>query len=253
MGLFDFTEETHLAAAGKLPGTELDPDGKARKRVRIQVFRNDFLERWFGTAHPATPGLWLPVAGLGIYLGVAGPLGPAWTAVLVAAGITLVTLIEYFLHRFLFHMVPKNHEDQLQHFLLHGYHHDFPNDPKRLVLPPIMILPVAVVVGTVYFFVFGAYFWPVYGGTALGYIAYEWVHYYTHHFNPKAGMGKWLKRYHIMHHFDSPHHRFGISSPLWDLVLGGYMPLNQSWRKMQKQAREAAEAELGDGPAEAKA
>ncbi|MCA9606168.1 MAG: sterol desaturase family protein, partial [Myxococcales bacterium] len=127
-------------------------------------------------------------------------------------------------------------------------HHDFPNDPMRLVLPPIGIWPVAVVVGAVYWAAFtysgfGDYFWVVFGGTALGYIAYDWLHYYTHHFNPKGGPGKWLKRYHMLHHFDSPHHRFGITSPLWDLVFGTYMPLEQSWRKMER------EREKADGPA----
>ena len=247
MGLFDFREEVHELADGKIKL----PKG-VKRPVRMQVYKSNFME-FFATAHPSTPGVlfgWL--AAYGLYRGVTEH---AWWigALTFFAGVMITSLIEYCLHRFAMHYVPSTKWGRLNHYIIHGYHHDFPNDPKRLVLPPIMILPVAVVVGTVYFFVFGAYFWPVYGGTALGYIAYEWVHYYTHHFNPKAGLGKWLKRYHIMHHFDSPHHRFGISSPLWDLVLGGYMPLNQSWRKMQKQAREAAEAELGDGPAEAKA
>jgi len=114
----------------------------------------------------------------------------------------------------------------------------------RLVLPPIAIWPIAAVVGVVYYFVFGSYFWTVYGGTAAGYIAYDWIHYYTHHFNPKRGVGKWLKRYHMLHHFDSPHHRFGITSPMWDLLFGTYMSNRESWRAMQKRKakQEAAEA-----------
>lgn len=238
MGLFDFTEQVHDLADGRI---DL-PKGKARP-VRIQVYRNGFLEKYLAQAHPITPGIWFGwIVAYGLYIGLTGL---TWWKGLAAfgGGILLTTLIEYGLHRFAFHFEPKSASGRLNHFILHGYHHEFPNDPMRLVLPPIGIWPVAIVVGTAYWFMFGAYFWPVFGGTALGYIAYDWMHYYTHHFNPKRGLGKWIKRYHMMHHFDSPHHRFGITSPLWDLVFGTYMPLKKSWRAMQKKAAAAADAD----------
>ena len=65
-------------------------------------------------------------------------------------------------------------------------------------------------------------------GTVTGYIAYDWIHYYTHHFSPKNRVGRWLKRYHLLHHFDEHHgtKRFGVSNPLWDLVFGTYRPVS---------------------------
>lgn len=238
MGLLDFTDQVHELADGKIKL----PKGKNRP-LRIQVYKNEFLEKYMAQAHPITPGIWFGwMVAMGLYTAFTGM---TWWVGLLAflGGVMITTLIEYFLHRFGFHFVPKSQKGRLNHFILHGYHHEFPNDPMRLVLPPIGIWPVAVVVAGLYYFVFGAYFWPVLGGTALGYIAYDWLHYYTHHFNPKGGPGKWLKRYHMMHHFDSPHHRFGITSPLWDLVFGTYMPLNKSWRAMQKRAEKAKAAD----------
>lgn len=238
MALFELTQECHEAAEGKLPLTVVGPDGRKTRRMRVKVFKSDFLE-WFAQAHPITPGVWFGgFVAYGLYAGFRdfAALGIG----LFFVGVLITSLIEYCLHRFLFHMTTTDEKSRMQHFLLHGYHHDFPNDPMRLVLPPIGIWPVAVVVGLIYWAVFGAYFWPLFGGTAAGYIAYDWMHYYTHHFNPKSGVLRWVKRYHMLHHHDSPEQRYGITSPLWDLVFGTYLPLNKLIRQGGRHAADAA-------------
>jgi len=247
MGLFDFRDEVHELADGKIKL----PKGTKRP-VGIKIYKSDFMEL-FAKAHPVTPGIWFGwMVAYGLYVAFTGMTW--WVGLLAfAGGITITTLIEYNLHRFAMHYVPKTPFGRLNHFIIHGYHHDFPNDPLRLVLPPVAIWPIAAAVSAVYYFVFGAYFWPVLGGTAAGYIAYDWMHFYTHHANPKRGIGKFIKRYHMMHHFDSPHHRFGITSPLWDLVFGSYMPLRESWRKQQKEAEAASDLEVGEPRVEAQA
>lgn len=223
MAFLELTQECLDAAEGKLPTPEPRADGKKGKPpLRVQVFKNTFIEKWFAQAHPITPGIWFGwIAVYGIYAGI---VQHGWlTLPLFLGGVLITTLIEYLLHRVVFHHMGKGKEGRLQHFLLHGYHHEFPNDSMRLVLPPIGIWPVAVVVGTIWYFVFGPYFWTVFGGTAAGYIAYDWTHFYTHHANPKSGPGKWIKRYHMLHHHDSPNHRYGITSPLWDFAFGTYL------------------------------
>ena len=240
MGLLDLTQECLDVAEGNPPAMVPGVDGKRPKRpVRIQVFQNELIEKWFAQAHPITPGIWFgPIVVWGLWAGAAAF---GWMVIpLFAAGVLITTFIEYVLHRWIFHFVPKNQKQRLQHFLLHGYHHEFMNDPMRLVLPPIGIWPVAAIFAVIWYFVFGAYWLPLYAGTAAGYVAYDWVHYYTHYFNPKGGVGRWIKRYHMLHHHDSPNHRYGITSPLWDFVFGTYLPLN----KMVRQAgRHAAPAE----------
>jgi sterol desaturase/sphingolipid hydroxylase (fatty acid hydroxylase superfamily) len=230
MALLEFTQECLDAAEGQLP-----KDERGKRPIRVQVFRNTFIERWFAQAHPITPGVWfgwIPIYGL--YVGITTL--PLWQVPLAfVLGLLIITLVEYCLHRFLFHREPHTKDERLQHFLLHGYHHEFPNDPMRLVLPPIGIWPAAALVGVIFYFVFGPYFWVVFGGAAVAYIGYDWIHYYTHHFNPQRGPGRWLKKYHMLHHFDSPGHRYGITSPLWDFVFGTYLPLDVSWRRLEKE------------------
>lgn len=230
MGLFDVTEECLEAAEGRIP-----KDEAGRRPARMTVLKNPFVERWLAQAHPITPGIWFGwIVVYGLYVALTQF---TWWVGLSAflGGVLLTTLIEYVLHRWVFHLEPKTRAGRFRIFLLHGYHHEFPQDPMRLVLPPIGIWPVAVVVATIYYFAFGSFFWVVFGGTSLGYIGYDWVHYYTHYFNPKRGIGKWLKRYHMLHHFDSPNHRYGITSPLWDLVFGTFLPNNLMWRQRNKQ------------------
>jgi sterol desaturase/sphingolipid hydroxylase (fatty acid hydroxylase superfamily) len=240
--MLDLSQECLDAAEGKFPPPVIGPDGrKAKPPLRLQVFKNLFLEKWFAQAHPITPGIWF--GGFVVYGLYAGFLAHSWLALpLFFGGVLITTLIEYCLHRFLFHFKATTQFERLQLFLLHGYHHEFPNDPMRLVLPPIGIWPVAAIIGTIWYFVFGAYFWPVFAGTAAGYIAYDWTHYYTHHFNPKSGPGRWLKRYHMLHHHDSPNHRYGITSPLWDVLLGTYLSTRKLVREGGRHAPEPTQS-----------
>jgi sterol desaturase/sphingolipid hydroxylase (fatty acid hydroxylase superfamily) len=244
MALMDLTQECHEAAEGKLPLVVVGPDGRRTRRMRVQVFKNNFLES-FAQAHPITPGVWFgPFVVYGLY---AGFLDFSFLVLpLFLAGVLITTLIEYCLHRFLFHMKPHDEKSRVQHFLLHGYHHDFPNDPMRLVLPPIGIWPVAAVVGVLYWVIFGQYFWPLFAGTAAGYIAYDWMHYYTHHGNPKGGPGRFIKRYHMLHHHDSPEHRYGITSPLWDVIFGTYLPLKKLVRQGGRHASDSEITKVGE-------
>ncbi len=52
-------------------------------------------------------------------------------------GLLVWSFTEYILHRFLFHFIPKSSWGSRLHFIFHGVHHDYPNDAKRLVMPPI--------------------------------------------------------------------------------------------------------------------
>ncbi len=235
MALLDLTPECLNAAEGIFPELPVDDNGKRQKPpLRMNIFQNLFIENYLAQAHPITPGIWfgwlLPAA---IYWG--WPLHGSKVLALIALGFLITTLIEYLLHRLVFHFVPKTKFQRLQVFMMHGYHHDFPNDRMRLVLPPLAIWPLAAIFALVYSSTMGVYWFPIFAGTAIGYVAYDWTHYYTHHFNPKFAPLKWIKRYHMLHHHDSPTHRYGITSPLWDLVFGTYLPTNKMVRAANAQ------------------
>ena len=50
-------------------------------------------------------------------------------------GVLLWTLLEYLIHRYIFHYEPKTGVGKRLHYIIHGVHHDYPNDGKRLVMP----------------------------------------------------------------------------------------------------------------------
>ncbi|XP_033114068.1 dihydroceramide fatty acyl 2-hydroxylase FAH2-like isoform X1 [Anneissia japonica] len=145
------------------------------------------------------------------------------------AGILLWTILEYLLHRFLFHLEPspKYPMSITFHFLLHGQHHKVPFDPGRLVFPPVpasllalcfhllisCVLPVAEAQA-------------LFAGTVFGYVCYDLIHYYLHYGKPSLSYFKMLKAYHINHHFEDNNKGYGISSPLWDLPFGTQPDLN---------------------------
>ncbi len=137
------------------------------------------------------------------------------------------TFFEYGLHRVVFHglirLAERDARFRFTAFMAHGYHHEFPNDGARLVMPPLISWPLALIFAGIYRLLLGPANWvPLLAGTMTGYIAYDWVHYYTHHFHPTTRLGKWLRAYHLRHHFQDHNAFFGISTPLWDLVFGTY-------------------------------
>jgi sterol desaturase/sphingolipid hydroxylase (fatty acid hydroxylase superfamily) len=255
MPLLSFTRDCLEAAQGRWPasgawvrhGGEEPPgpppaSGGRRRPVGLRLFTNPVVEV-VARAHPLTPVVWTtPVVGW-FLVRTTRALG-AWKAAgIFLAGWLLWTLLEYLLHRFLFHAPAGDERGRLRSFLLHGYHHEFPGDRTRLVAPVMMAWPLALVVFVLLVLVFGRTLAPgLFAGTMTGYVAYDWTHYYTHHFKPRNPLGRWLQRYHLLHHFEDPdaEHRFGVSSPVWDLVFGTY-------RSPSARARRPASTRSGDG------
>jgi dihydroceramide fatty acyl 2-hydroxylase len=147
------------------------------------------------------------------------------SAGLFAGGYALWTLFEYWLHRLVFHFEPEEGAGARLHWIIHGVHHDHPNDPLRLVMPPAVSVPLAALVFALLYLVFGSSLGPGIGaGFFAGYLAYDMTHYYLHHFRPRGPLGKMLRERHMRHHFQDETRGFGISAPYWDEVF------RTSWR-----------------------
>ena len=202
----------------------------SNKNESVRMFESGFLE-FFSHVHPATPlVIYLPVIGWMLDLAVRQrgmPIGAA--AGFLVLGVLIWTLVEYTMHRWVFHYEPTSRWGKQLHFLLHGVHHDYPKDASRLVMPPIVSIPLALFFYGLFFLVFGRLAPAAFAGFLCGYLFYDMVHYATHHFSMKRGMWLWLKKYHMRHHYDDDHVGYGVSSPLWDYVFG------------TRQAREKAE------------
>lgn len=193
----------------------------ARLSASPPLFRNRVLD-FFSRIHPSIPALiYLPVVFLLLVLGARDGQGALTIAALAAGGILLWTLAEYWLHRKLFHWEPDHPIGRRMHFVIHGIHHDHPNDKLRLVMPPAASLPLAGLFFGAFYLVAGlpaAY--PLFAGFLLGYLMYDYTHYYVHHFVPKSQLGKRLREQHMRHHFQDHRFGYGVSSPLWDVVFG---------------------------------
>jgi dihydroceramide fatty acyl 2-hydroxylase len=139
---------------------------------------------------------------------------------LAAAGYALWTLFEYWLHRLVFHFEPQEGLGARMHWIIHGVHHDHPNDPMRLVMPPAVSVPLAALVFGLLYLAFGRDAAPALGaGFFTGYLVYDMMHYYLHHFRPHGRLGRMLRERHMRHHFQDDTRGFGISAPYWDEVF----------------------------------
>ena len=225
MGLLTFTDDFNQVL-DEWDGTVGAPSRKNRKRTAVRIYKNGFMEHVIATSHPAMPGVWFgPFIAYGLYTVFTGPQGIGAGLGVFVSGVLAFSLLEYLLHRFPFHWPHgPSRASKLRLFIMHGYHHQFPNDPRRLVAPPALSWPIAAIVLLAYWLVLGSpYMWILFGGTAVGYLAYDWIHYYTHHVrSPSTFIGKRLRRAHAVHHYQIFHLNMGISSPLWDYVFGTF-------------------------------
>ncbi|MGA7721189.1 MAG: sterol desaturase family protein [Ignavibacteriaceae bacterium] len=198
----------------------------SNKDVTIRMFDSNFMEA-FSKVHPAVPlVIYLPVIGFFLYR-AGGVLNISISNIIyfILFGIAVWTFTEYTLHRFIFHYNPKSEFGKKLHFIFHGVHHDYPNDSRRLVMPPSVSVPLAVLFYILFHAILGKnYVTPFFVGFLTGYLFYDMTHYAVHHFNIHNKFWLMLKKHHMRHHFQDAEKGFGVSSPLWDHIIGTNFP-----------------------------
>ena len=216
----------------------------SNKDVSVRIFRSDLLE-FFSHVHWTVPHLiYVPVI---VVMAALAARALSWgpVAAYAALGALIWTPFEYFAHRFIFHAGPTIESEvrdivagltpgepalrhmrtlrQRHYFIAHGVHHDFPNDTKRLVMPPSVSIPLAVVFFLVFRWLAGPAAGPaLFAGFVAGYLAYDTIHYAVHHFSLHNPVLLSLKQHHYRHHYNDSTRDFGVSSIVWDLVMGTY-------------------------------
>jgi len=142
--------------------------------------------------------------------------GYAWATgfAIFLAGLFTFSFIEYFFHRWLFHVAPA--------IMVRGHaaHHHNPRGYDSLPF----FLPLVIFLGL--FWLFGS-FMPLAdamiltGSIAIGYIIYGGSHYIIHHYRFTSPFAlRWAAFHHI--HHTHPDKNFGVTTPLWDLILRTY-------------------------------
>jgi sterol desaturase/sphingolipid hydroxylase (fatty acid hydroxylase superfamily) len=195
------------------------------------LFKSRFLEL-FTHVHFTVPLIvYMPVVAYFLYKGSVDPVLTGVSLVgLFFGGLLVWTLTEYLLHRFVFHYEPKTEMGKKLHFLAHGVHHDYPNDSLRLVMPPVISVPLAVLFYALFHLLLGETLLPpFFAGFIVGYLFYDMIHYATHHAPMKTtSIGLWVKQHHMRHHYQTDDQFYGVSTPLWDYVFGTMWPKRQS-------------------------
>lgn len=189
------------------------------------LFQSRFVD-FFSRIHPAVPAImFVPMIVAAVWLGADQGYSAGELALLVLGGLAFWTLLEYWLHRLVFHWEPDHAFGSRLHFVIHGIHHDHPNDRLRLVMPPAASLPLAATFLGLFALVLGtpaAY--PAFAGLIIGYLAYDYTHFHLHHHTPQTTAGKRLREHHMRHHFQDHSYGYGVSSPVWDIVFRTHRP-----------------------------
>jgi dihydroceramide fatty acyl 2-hydroxylase len=184
------------------------------------MFYSRALDRMTRVHWTVVPALFVPVIVAFAALGL-GRLSALHALGWVVVGYVVWTLTEYWLHRVVFHYEPERGIGARLHWMMHGVHHDHPNDPLRLVMPPSASVPLGLVFALAFQLLlpFGAAC-AVSAGFFAGYLAYDMTHYYVHHVTPRGPVGRKLRELHMRHHFQDDTAGFGVSAPWWDYVFG---------------------------------
>ena len=166
----------------------------------------------------------------------------ARVAAFYVVGLFLWTFVEYAVHRGIFHATRFIEKDTRRivgslrrdqpvvpnlptprhkfYFLAHGVHHDYPNDSTRLVLAPTVSIPLAAILYGVFRLIFNSATPAAFAGLISGYLVYDTLHYAYHHASGRSRLLRMLKRRHFRHHYADSTRDFGVSSPLWDDIIG---------------------------------
>jgi len=168
------------------------------------------------------------VLALAIFAGILafalGTVPFSFGAAVIGAAAFFVS--EYTTHRFMFHAQPSKLPwlRKLQH-RLHYDHHIDPPKLDLLFLPLWFVIPTAIVYYGVYVAITRspALSLSLTFGSICALLYYEWVHYVAHiPFTPKTPFGRYVKKYHLWHHFKNEHFWYGVTNPSMDFAGATY-------------------------------
>jgi sterol desaturase/sphingolipid hydroxylase (fatty acid hydroxylase superfamily) len=156
----------------------------------------------------------------------------AWQRIVplyVAMALVGWPLLEYCLHRFLYHMHTSSYWGNTAHFLFHGVHHLTPMDKTRLVAPPALAIFISTpLVLAVYALAPSAAFaWTLAAGGFSGYLLYDMSHYAMHHADLPFEFLRRLRAHHMAHHYGHFNENFGVSNTWTDVLIGSEMPRDE--------------------------
>ena len=184
-----------------------------------RLFDNSILEKLSKTNAYLVIIVYMAISiGIIFYGAIKMELSIIFQVALFFAGLIFYSLIEYVIHRNIFHSIKQQNNANLSN-RLHQIHHDRPRDKKRLALP----LPVGLILAFLLYFLFwlllGIYTPFFYSGFIIGYSLYLLIHYFIHTRRPPNNIFRKLWINHYTHHFKDATKAYGVTSPFWDIIF----------------------------------
>jgi 4-hydroxysphinganine ceramide fatty acyl 2-hydroxylase len=150
----------------------------------------------------------------------------AFNWLMIILGMIGFSTMEYFTHRFFFHLkTPRNPFLLKMLKRLHYDHHADPDNLHLLFLPlwyslPFMVISASIVYVITFDFILTVGFTT---GVIIFFLFYEWKHYIAHRpIQPWTPWGKWMKKVHKWHHYKNENYWYGVTHPGLDYVLGTF-------------------------------
>lgn len=194
------------------------PKNKGRK----QLFNNPILERLTRThiSIPITIFIIYSASLLVYSIMSVQTLSILETVMFFFIGFFTFTLVEYLMHRYLFHIGTSTPRREKFQYTLHGVHHEYPKDKERLAMPPVMSITLSTALLFIFKLFIGDVVFAFLPGFLVGYAGYLVMHYIQHIFKaPKGFFNSWWAN-HSVHHYKDQTKAYGVTSPLWDYVFG---------------------------------
>jgi dihydroceramide fatty acyl 2-hydroxylase len=169
-----------------------------------------------------------------LFLGAAAAMGKgpsrSVAAMLLVLGFLSWGLIEYVLHRFIFHFHARSVRGRKIVYAAHLSHHENPRVTDHLFASLRVSVPIATGYWLLAWAALGTWRAASYLliGLIAGYFCYEWLHFQAHHRRPRLPLFRYLKKYHLLHHYRTSDLRFGVTSPLFDLAFGTFRPVGDT-------------------------
>ncbi|MEM8665121.1 MAG: sterol desaturase family protein [Pseudomonadota bacterium] len=160
--------------------------------------------------------------------GLAVAHASAWWVLLGGAifGVAVYTLVEYLMHRFVYHWEPESKFWRIVTADMGRSHMGHHRNPAKYGggingnQPPIVLIAAVLALGA-YFTPFPTAFGLMAVTTgAINYVGQEFVHFGTHHLPMNNRMMRAMKRHHMLHHYQDEHSNYGLFWPVWDWILG---------------------------------
>lgn len=185
------------------------------------LFKNPVLERLSRTNSAIPVSIFLGFSTFLMAWGYTYSSLSAWTqTAMFFFGLILFSLVEYLVHRHVFHMITNTKIKEKIQYAFHGVHHEFPKDTSRLAMPPVISVVIVSLLFLIFRYAIGEYTFGFLPGFITGYSLYLIVHYVVHAYQPPKNLFKTLWIHHGIHHYKDHERAFGVSSPLWDYIFG---------------------------------